>query len=557
MRFYEKKLIAAVMALILVLSLFTACGKGGNTSTVSSGAVASVDVNKTDEDGRITFTVYESWCWDYNDLYDFFESDERAGSAAFDTDAGEYVALFVSEESGETEIVDFKTAIGENMILKKFDKDGKLLATFVIDFVSEKQDESSLAESSDATSSVTASEETEQKEVITLLCDTANKILMAEIDKFNKENENYVIETMSNTVSGKAYTYSQLKKLLSGDERPDIVYLDSPLLMTAAKAGYLVDLTRFDVEDARDKFIGSAMECLTASGKVYGLPLDAKTSILACNEDILNFVKLEALPENYEQLLASAKKTSETYSNSSASLGIALSGSDSVIADTFISWLYRLGGEALYSDYTAAFHEEEGIAVLEMFCELIEEGVSKKEWNSQDFYSGKTAFAEISSDNYKTVFGSGATANYKGIAFPSLVEENLVDTEESIAKGLMSFNAFGIVTPVNPDEDKLEAVYDFIKGVCTDIQFQTDFCTSAYRLPTLLSAQYKKNFTTDEMALYVGQLRSAKTIPSVAGWSAIESYIADAVKSVINGEMEAREALSIAAAKTNARLARN
>lgn len=528
---YSKGIRVTALALVLIISLFSLAGCKDKTP------VSPTDVSSVVADESITLDYEKLGLWDYNDLSDYLESDAKSGNLSFDSNQGEYIKLF-SDDTCTTEITDYKTPLDYKMVVKKYASDGKVIATYKFP----EPPQSSHDE--DKVSSLASSAQN-QKVEITVWGSDSDRTLKNAVEAYNKTSPLYQVKIVS-LPQGNALGNLKLSK--AKGEHPDIVCLDSSDVMLAAKADLVVDLSSYGAAQTESLFTPSLFNAFRDGYSSYAIPFDAQTTCLAYNMDIFNFAKIKDAPETFEELLADAKKITETYSDKNSPIGLFDIKDKSAVADTFISWLYRCGGKLLSDDLKSAeFDSAMGERALQMIADLYKNNYASVNWTAQEFYSSKTAFFEVSSDRYNGTFGSGAKANFEAVEHPQITNGENPTT--------LTVNGYAVVN--QDDVQKMQGAYDFILYYCTDENYQIDYCTRNSKIPSHKDAQDNNLFDNDNMEVFIDTIEDATAIPSFAGSQIVKEYIADAVISVITENVTPKDALAKAAAKTESRLARN
>ncbi len=518
--------------LVLIISLLSMAGCRDNVQTPEPDTNTDTS-SVVKEDGVIDFE--RLGLWDYNDLSDYLESETKSGKFFFSTEEGEYIKLF-SDDTFSSVITDYKTLLTHEMMVQKFDKSGKVIATYRFP----DAPESSIENSSDISSIDPA-----QKITLTVWGDLNDRTLKEAVDEYNKTSPAYQVKIVS---APDGNVLGKLKSTKAKGENPDIVCLDSTDILLGANQGLVADLSSFGVAQNESLFTPVAFDAMRNGSAVYGLPLYAETTCLAYNLDIFKFSKIEDAPETYDELLEDAKRITETYSDKNAPIGLFETKDKNAVADTFISWLYRCGGTLLSNDNKSAeFDSAMGERALTLIADLYKQNLASDKWTSQEFYSGKTTIYEVSSSRYNGTFGGGAKANFEAAELPSITSGYNPTT----------CKVSGYAAVKQEDIQKMMGAYDFIVYYCTDKQYQINYATRNSKIPCHKKAQNDNAFDNDNMEVFIDTLEDAKCTPSFGGSDIIKEYIADAVLSVISGNVSVKDALSKAAQKTDARLSRN
>ena len=144
--------------------------------------------------------------------------------------------------------------------------------------------------------------------------------------------------------------------------RYDLVVLDHPHIGEAAAANCLVPLEEWcgseEIDRIREESIGQVLESYFYEGKLWALPLDAATQVLACRTDLMP----QAYPlTTWRDVSGLAKK---------AAVALSLAGPHALLM--FFSICVALGEPPLSRDVNLLVSRETGERALELMGNLLE-----------------------------------------------------------------------------------------------------------------------------------------------------------------------------------------
>lgn len=154
-----------------------------------------------------------------------------------------------------------------------------------------------------------------------------------------------------------------LNSALSGRSKPDMSYLDQPLIADYASDGTIEDITSMFADFSsvqEDDFFATAFQTNEYDGKLYGLPLNVTASVLFYNKDMV-----ESAPQTWVEWLACREDLPQ---GKSLFDGI---GNGGYAGWYFQAFLANCGGSLLNDQQTAvAFNDAHGVEAAQMIRNL-------------------------------------------------------------------------------------------------------------------------------------------------------------------------------------------
>ena len=199
---------------------------------------------------------------------------------------------------------------------------------------------------------------------------------------------------------------------LRAKNKPDVAYLDQPLVAKYAEEGVLYAMD--DAIDASEylsslEYFEGAYETTVYKGKTYALPLTITTSVLFYNKDLVS----EPF-ETWDEWLAIAKTLDE--SQSGLFEGIGNGGYASWYFQVFLE---NVGGSFMNEDETAVtFNDAKGVEAANMIKDLYEATPKSIRDSSNAFGHGLIATKLGSSYDIDTITNSFPNLNFGVIKVP-------------------------------------------------------------------------------------------------------------------------------------------
>lgn len=599
MRISLKHRIALILALFLCVSAFSACGPEEPENASFSSPVSStylpayIDPVK----GQLSMAADST----YADLLDDLRNQGEIKES-------ERVRLFFPDQV--TEVIDELTPLENGMLLVKFDLDGNEIIHYIIHILEEDHIVSRYTDQSGNTVIVTPSDtyvytsdsvnriptpeisseptvssalsssgapsasgsslsslssestaaslpEPEEDRAITVAGDINNRSLQQAIFDYRKQNPQIKINLVSafGDTGGTTYTsVDNLKLQLHSGKAPDVVFMD---YLSLAQAGYddlLFDIGQLGSKEVEEKyhpaFWAATCSSITGENKQFGLPFDANVLVQLGNQELLTNAGLSALPSNYDELL-SACSALQTLPGVSAPYALYPS--------EWITWLWRSGGDLFTSALTeAAFDSDAGVRALEKYVDFHQRyEVSSDKMNDAFYQDGTVGLSMAPSYQFPLVSA--------GESGPSFRYGLLAQLEPNVPRhSMLGLYALGLPNKVDQKMDEISrdealsqtrAAYDFMEFYSAGFQYQNEYCSKNFLLPSLMEAKGQGIYQGEYWDTVYAQLALAKNIPGVDSWGQIQSYLNEAVRQAVSGTRSPQEALKAAAVQTNRLLA--
>ncbi|MFA6780947.1 MAG: extracellular solute-binding protein [Bacilli bacterium] len=209
-----------------------------------------------------------------------------------------------------------------------------------------------------------------------------------------------------------------LNSALSGRSKPDMSYLDQPLIADYASDGTIYDISSMFADFtsvSQDDFFSSVYETNIYDNKLYGLPLNVTASVLFYNKNLVATV-----PQTWEEWLSCRDSLP---SGKSLFDGI---GNGGYAGWYFQAFLANCGGSFLNEGKSAvAFNDSHGIEAAEMIRSLYGSDQTSiiNRGTSDAFGNGLVAFKLGSSSDIDRFDINFPTLNYDVALVPSKTGE--------------------------------------------------------------------------------------------------------------------------------------
>jgi multiple sugar transport system substrate-binding protein len=348
----------------------------------------------------------------------------------------------------------------------------------------------------------------------------------------------------------------KLRALYQSGAGPDIYQIYSVWGASYVKDG-LFDKPPADIQkDVKENYISTAG--VTMGDEIWGIPTEINDYALIYNKRLLREAGYTTPPRTWKELVdISVKTTQRDAQGNITQYGIAfIPGDEGQVVDTFLSLLFRNGGQYLSADNKKAlFNNSVGVSTLEQMGELFKKGATDQRGNYWDFTNKKVAMG-FAVPWHKNRIQEGFGADFDkevGIA-PLPRTKTSATLEYSLFMGVMSSS-----------QNKKEA-WEFLKWLSSDIQPTTGTTRYGDLLATTIGtlpsrkvdienhdAVLQDNFTK----VFVDELKNTVGEPHVAGSSHIRKILFKEIEAALAGTKTAKQALDIAATEVNEFLAEN
>ncbi len=366
------------------------------------------------------------------------------------------------------------------------------------------------------------------------------------IPKFESENPGIKVNAVSHEW---ADLHDKILISAQSETLPDVARLDAAWIPEFQSSDILTTLDEkmSDFNDVSQTLLESAMSTAKIGEHYYGLALNTNTKILFYNVKALKEAGINP-PQTMEEFVAAVKQLSGTNEAGQQVWGYeepALSGWN------LCPFIWSYGGELLNPEQTKAsgyINSANTVAAIEMFAELYKEGAITG-WNSGDIPMtdgfGTSRYCMILEGPWKVAELAGAYPDleYATVGMPAGDGGSI-----SVLGGedISLFNTSG-------DDNKKDAAWKFAKFMTGEFA-QIEMAKSG-QIPVNKNALESDTVKAAAFAPFIEAIKTAKSRPTVASWSIIDSELNTAVNHVVNGDKTAQEAMDELAVKIDSLLA--
>lgn len=343
--------------------------------------------------------------------------------------------------------------------------------------------------------------------------------------------------------------YQKILTAASGNNMPDAMYGFSSWTVQFKEAGYTVSPEKYVSQNLINDFSDAAKKVCSVDGQLWSLPSYMSVRSVLINKKSFDASGL-AVPTTWEELLADAPKLCDNgVTNYAYSL---VAGHAKNTLDTFLPIFWAYGCEVLSPDQkTVAFNTDNGVAALQMFCDLAKYSVP-------DY--GEATINETQS-NFTSQNAAAYIHNGQGLA--DLKSRGQDYSWAEILQPLAGPNgdaySYGVM-----DVDLMFATgNEEITGKFLEkwhqSKYQGEVINAAGWVPN--QASYVKEipaFSDPENALvapFVQMEPKAKFKDSITCWEEIQKTMADYITKAVFGQMTAEAAFAKAEVECNSVLA--
>ncbi|MBP3468967.1 MAG: extracellular solute-binding protein [Lachnospiraceae bacterium] len=362
------------------------------------------------------------------------------------------------------------------------------------------------------------------------------------IPEFEKENPDIKVNAVSHEWGD---LHDKILISAKSETLPDVARLDSAWVPEFQKMGILVPLNQeiSDFSETADSLLESAMSTAKIGDDYFGLALNTNTKIMFYNKKAFEDAGVE-VPQTMEEFVEAAKKLAGTNENGQQVWGYeepALSGWN------LCPFIWSMGGAITNEEQTQAtgyLNSPETVAAIQMLADLYSENVITG-WNSGDipmtdgFGTGRYAMIVDGPWKISELEGAYPDFEYGTAAFPAgeAGSYSVLGGED-----ISMFNT----------ADK-EAAWKFMQFMTGE--FAQEEMAKCSQIPVNKNTLESDTVKNADFAPFIEAIRTAKSRPTVASWSEIDSELATAVSAVMNGEKTAQDAMDELAEKVDALLA--
>lgn len=329
---------------------------------------------------------------------------------------------------------------------------------------------------------------------------------------------------------------------IAGGTAPDIAMIGTRWLVDFVKNDIAEPLDSYVTPDFKARFIESFMGPSTINGKLYGLPVAASARAMYYNKDLLSKAGINEPPENWDTLVADAKKVkalgNDTY-------GFALQGKE---IETDAYWYYSLwthGGE-LIENGKSGVASPAAIQSLEFYRSLIDQGLTEPDptgYNRQDierlFKQGRVAMILTGPWLRGQMKTDAPNINY-GIA---LIPAGSKKATYGVTDNLMIFKS----------SQQKKLAWQFLSETAFSPKWRIEFTTKEGFLPVTKVEAEQPQFTNDpQLKAFIDMLPYAHFAPQIPSWEEMADATIRALQKVYTGQAKPDAALKEAASSIDA-----
>jgi multiple sugar transport system substrate-binding protein len=404
-----------------------------------------------------------------------------------------------------------------------------------------------------ATSTESASDASETKEITINFWhhysaqsaenDTLMNVL---IPKFESENPGIKVNAVSHEW---ADLHDKILISASSNTLPDVARLDAAWIPEFQASGILTSLdeTMPDFSDVSQNLLESALSTAKIGDHYYGLALNTNTKILFYNVKAFEEAGINP-PKTMDEFVEVVTALSGTNENGQQVWGYeepALSGWN------LCPFIWSFGGELLNPEQTQAsgyINSPKTVAAIEMLASLYKNS-SITGWNSGDIPMtdgfGTGRYMMILEGPWKTAELAGAYPDfeYATVGIPA---------GDGGSASVLGGEDISMFNTSNDDATK-EVAWKFTKFMTSEYaQVEMAKCG---QIPVNKTALDNDTVKKAAFAPFIEAIKTAKSRPTVACWSVIDSELSEAVTTVMLGDKTAQEAMDELALKVDKLLA--
>ena len=362
------------------------------------------------------------------------------------------------------------------------------------------------------------------------------------IPKFEEENPGIKVNAVSHEW---ADLHQKILISAQSDTLPDVARLDSAWILECQEMGILtaLDEEMDDFNDVSDTLLDSAMSTAAIDNHYYALALNTNTKILFYNVQAFKDAGIE-VPKTMDEFVEAAKKLSGINANGQQVWGYdepALAGWN------LCPFIWSMGGSITNEEETQAsgyINSPETVKAIETLAELYQAGAITG-WNSGDIPMtdgfGTGRYMMILEGPWKVAEMEGAYPDFE------------YATAEMPAGDGGSFSVLGGEDIGMFNSANKDAAWKFMKFMTGE--FAEEEMAKCGQIPVNKEALESETVKEADYAPFLEAIKTAKSRPTVACWSEMDSELSVAVTAVMNGEKSAQEAMDDLAVKYDELLA--
>ena len=362
------------------------------------------------------------------------------------------------------------------------------------------------------------------------------------IPKFEEENPGIKVNAVSHEW---ADLHEKILISAQSDTLPDVARLDSAWIPEFEKMGILVPLDQkiSDFNDVAGGLLDSAMSTATVGEHSYGLALNTNSKILFYNVKALEEAGI-AVPTTMDEFVSAVKVLAGTNENGQQVWGYdepALAGWN------LCPFIWSMGGAMTNDEETAAsgyINSPETVKAIETLAELYQEGAITG-WNSGDIPMtdgfGTGRYMMLLEGPWKVAEMAGAYPDFE-------YATTEIPAGDGGSISVLGGEDISMFNSANKD-----AAWKFMKFMTSP--YAQEEMAKCGQIPVNKETLESDTVKSADFAPFIDAIKTAKSRPTVACWSEMDSELSVAVTAVMNGEKTAQEAMDELAVKFDDMLA--
>jgi ABC-type glycerol-3-phosphate transport system substrate-binding protein len=336
---------------------------------------------------------------------------------------------------------------------------------------------------------------------------------------------------------------------LQSKNPPNIMWMtEAGFLAQAAQDGTIVDMdSEINQLNMKSRFSPSSWGFSTVNGKIYGLPFQMNTRLIAYNQTMLQKAGLQP-PKTYAELLADAKKL-----NGNGKYGIVLGAKDGwPLLDTW-SGIAGMEGSNVFAMQNGKFNftSPQSVSALGYLAQLYKAGVFmpgtlSMTWDqaNQAFENGQAAFMlDEGSWEVGDIATTAPNFKYDVIPWPA-------QTGNATGK-LYGGAAVALMVPTNAQNQ--QQTFEFLNYI-TSVDPQKEYVKSTQEISPVPAANTPQTMTDPHLVTFAALLKNAQPYPAIANENETRSVLYQYLSEALAGQMSPQAALQAATQQANAQL---
>jgi multiple sugar transport system substrate-binding protein len=324
---------------------------------------------------------------------------------------------------------------------------------------------------------------------------------------------------------------------IAGGTAPDIAMIGTRWLVDFVKNDIAEPLDSYITPDFKARFIESFLTPSTINGKLYGLPVAASARAMYYNQDLLAKAGINDPPENWDTLVADAKKIKALGNDI---YGFALQGKE---IETDAYWYYSLwthGGE-LIEGGKSGIASKAGVEALTLYRSLIDQGLTEPDptgYNRQDierlFKQGRIGMILTGPWLRGQIKTDAPNLKYAIAPIPA----GSAKATYGVTDTLMVFKS----------SQQKKLAWQFLTEAAFSPKWRIEFTAKEGFLPVTKVEAEQPQFTNDpQLKAFTEMLPYAHFAPPIPNWEQMADATIRALQKVYTGEAKPEPALKEAA----------